>query len=93
MERTIQSPEDMVRACIIDFKGIWDRHLPLVEFSYNNCFHSSIFIAPYEALYGRRCRSLIGWFEAGEKSLLGHELIYKTLEKGSYNKEPHTNGL
>ena len=52
-----------------------------MEFSYNNCFHSSICIAPYEALYGKRCRSPIGWFEVGNPSLLGPELIYKFLEK------------
>ena len=70
----------MLRACIIDFKGHWDKHLPLVEFAYNNSYHSFIFMAPYEALYGRRCRSLIGCFEVGESSLLVSDLIYKTLE-------------
>ena len=74
-ECTIQTLEDMLRACIIDFKWSWDRHLPLVEFSYNNNFHSSISMAPYESLYGRRCKSLIGWFEVGEPSLLGLKLI------------------
>ena len=52
-----------------------------MEFAYNNSFHSSISMAPYEALYGRRCRSSIGWFEVGEPSLFGPELLYKTLEK------------
>ena len=80
-EHTIQTLEDMLRACIIDFKGSCDRHLPLVEFAYNNSFHSSISMAPYEALYGRWCRYPIGWFEVGEPSLIGSELIYKTLEK------------
>ena len=80
-ERTIQTLEDMIRSCIIDFKGSWDKHLPFVEFAYKNSFHSSISMAPYEALYGRRCRSPIGWFKVGEPSLLGPELIYKTLEK------------
>ena len=79
-ECTIQTLEDMLRACIIDFKRIWNRHLPLVEFAYNNSFHSSISMAPYESLYGRRCRSPIVWFEVGEPSLLSPELIYKTLE-------------
>ena len=76
MERTIQTFEDMLRSCIIDFKKNWDEHFPSVEFSYNNIFHSSISMAPYEALYGRRCRSSIGWFEVGESSLLGPDLIY-----------------
>ncbi|GKB21090.1 putative reverse transcriptase domain-containing protein [Tanacetum coccineum] len=56
-ERTIQTLEDMLRACVIDFGNSWDRHLPLVEFSYNNSYHASIKAAPYEALYERKCRS------------------------------------
>ena len=67
-------------ACIIDFKGNWDNHLPLVEFAYNNSFHSSITMDPYKSLYGRRCRSPI-WFKEGKPSILGPCLIYKTLEK------------
>ena len=55
--------------------------MPLVEFSYNNSYHSSISVAPFEAFYGRRCRSPIGWFEVSECSLLGPDLIYKNLEK------------
>ncbi|WMV30034.1 hypothetical protein MTR67_023419 [Solanum verrucosum] len=62
-ERTIQTLEDMLKACVIDFKGSWDDHLPLIEFAYNNSHHSSIQMASYEALYGRRCRSPVGWFE------------------------------
>ncbi|WMV25860.1 hypothetical protein MTR67_019245 [Solanum verrucosum] len=73
--------EDMLRACVIDFKGNWDGHLPLVEFSYNNNYHSSIQMAPYEALYGRRCRSLIGWFEVGEAGLIGPNLVHQAMEK------------
>ena len=75
-ERTIQTLEDMPRECIIDFKGNWDKHLALVEFSYNNSFHSSISIAHYESYNSKRCRSPIGWFEVGESSLLGLGLIY-----------------
>ena len=60
-ERTIQVLEDMLRACVIEFGGHWDKFLPLAEFSYNNSYHSSIDMAPFEALYGRRCRSPIGW--------------------------------
>ena len=56
-ERTIQILEDMLRACVIEFKGSWIHHLPLAEFSYNNSYHASIQMAPYEALYGRKCRS------------------------------------
>nr|GEX56990.1 putative reverse transcriptase domain, ribonuclease H-like domain, aspartic peptidase domain protein [Tanacetum cinerariifolium] len=60
-ERTIQTLEDMLRACVIDFGNSWDRHLPLVEFSYNNSCHASIKAAPFEALYGRKCRSPVCW--------------------------------
>ena len=56
-ERTIQTLEDMLRMCVMDFGGQWDWHLPLVEFAYNNSYHASIGMAPYEALYGRKCRS------------------------------------
>ncbi|GJR63089.1 putative reverse transcriptase domain-containing protein [Tanacetum coccineum] len=58
-ERTIQTIKDMLRTCVIDFGSSWDRHFPLVEFSYNNSYHASIKAAPYEALYGRKCRSPI----------------------------------
>ncbi|CAN4115287.1 unnamed protein product [Withania somnifera] len=64
----------MPRACVLDFKGSWDDHLPLIEFAYNNSYHSSIKMAPYEALYGRKCRSPIGWFEVGETVLVGPDL-------------------
>ena len=63
VERTIQKLEDMLRACVIDFRGSWDDHLPLIEFSNNNSYHSHIGKASCEALYGRRCRYPIGWFE------------------------------
>ncbi|CAN4123906.1 unnamed protein product [Withania somnifera] len=80
-ERTIQTLEDMPRACVLDFKGSWDDHLPLIEFAYNNSYHSSIKMAPYEALYGRKCRSPIGWFEVGELVLLGPDLVQQAMEK------------
>ncbi|GJV72259.1 putative reverse transcriptase domain-containing protein [Tanacetum coccineum] len=73
-ERTIQTLEDMLRACEIDFGGSWDVHLPLAEFSYNNSYHSSIRCASFEALYGRKCRSPVLWAEIGESSLIGPEL-------------------
>ncbi|GKF65145.1 reverse transcriptase domain-containing protein, partial [Tanacetum coccineum] len=80
-ERTIQTLEDMLRACVIDFGNSWDRHLPLVEFSYNNSYHASIKAAPYEALYGRKCRSHVCWSEVGDSQLTGPELICDTTEK------------
>ena len=68
-EHTIQTLEDILRAFIIDLKGNSDKHSPLVEFSYNNSYHSSISMAHYEVLYGSRCKSPMGWFEVGESSL------------------------
>nr|GFA17480.1 reverse transcriptase domain-containing protein [Tanacetum cinerariifolium] len=62
-ERTIQTLEDMLHACVIGFGSGWDKHLPLAEFSYNNSYHASIKAAPFEALYGRKCRSPICWSE------------------------------
>ncbi|GJQ94107.1 putative reverse transcriptase domain-containing protein [Tanacetum coccineum] len=67
-ERTIQTLEDMLRACVLDFEVSWDVHLPLVKFSYNNSYHSSVRCVSFEALYGRKCRSPIMWAEVGEKS-------------------------
>ncbi|GKD54449.1 putative reverse transcriptase domain-containing protein [Tanacetum coccineum] len=61
----------MLRACVLDFGGCWDVHLPLFEFSYNNSYHSSVRCAPFEALYGRKCHSLIMWTEVGEGQLIG----------------------
>ncbi|GJT24072.1 putative reverse transcriptase domain-containing protein [Tanacetum coccineum] len=69
------------RACVLDFEGSWDVHLPLVEFSYNNSYHSSVRCAPFEALYGRKCRSPIMWAEVGEGHLIGPELVQETIEK------------
>jgi len=80
-ERTIQTVEDMLRASVLDFKGSWDQHLPLIEFAYNNNFQASIQMAPYEALYGRKCRSPIGWFELREADLLGPNLVQQAIEK------------
>ncbi|GJU77108.1 putative reverse transcriptase domain-containing protein [Tanacetum coccineum] len=80
-ERTIQTLEDMLHAYVIEFESSWDRHMPLVEFSYNNSYHASIKAAPYVALYGRRCRSPICWSEVGDSQFTGPELIRDTTEK------------
>ncbi|GKB17503.1 putative reverse transcriptase domain-containing protein [Tanacetum coccineum] len=80
-ERTIQTLEDMLRACVIDFGKGWERHLPLVEFSYNNSYHASIKAAPFEALYGRKCRSPVCWAKVGDVQLTGPEIIHETTEK------------
>ena len=58
-ERTIQALEDLLRACVIEFKGSWDTHLSLMEFTYNNSYQSCICMAPFEALYGQKCRTLV----------------------------------
>jgi hypothetical protein len=68
-ERTIQTLEDMLRACMLDWKGEWDTHVVLAEFAYNNSYHASIGMAPFEALYGRPCRSPVHWNEVGERTI------------------------
>ena len=72
---------------MIDYEGSWDRHIPLVEFVYNNSFQSSIGMAPYEALYGRKCRTPLCWTELREKKVIGHNLIQETEEKVKMIKE------
>ncbi|GJX89382.1 putative reverse transcriptase domain-containing protein [Tanacetum coccineum] len=79
-KRTIQTLEDMLRACVIDFGSGWDKHLTLAEFSYNNSYHASIKAAPFEALYGRKCRSPVCWSEVGDAQLTGPEMIHETTE-------------
>ncbi|GKB00275.1 putative reverse transcriptase domain-containing protein [Tanacetum coccineum] len=86
-ERIIQTLKDMLRACIIDFGRSWDVHLPLVEFSYNNSYHSSMRCAPFKALYGRKCRSPILWAEVREGQLIGPEIVQETTEKISQIKD------
>ena len=71
----------MLRSCVLDLKGSWEEHLPLVEFAYNNSYQASIQIAPYDALYGRPCRSPICWTEVGESSITSPDLIRDTTEK------------
>ncbi|GAU36214.1 hypothetical protein TSUD_363690 [Trifolium subterraneum] len=80
-ERTIQSLEDLLRACVLEQGESWDSCLPLIEFTYNNSFHSSIGMAPFEALYGRRCRTPLCWYESGETVVLGPDIVQETTEK------------
>ncbi|GJS29115.1 putative reverse transcriptase domain-containing protein [Tanacetum coccineum] len=80
-ERTIQTLEDMLRACVINFGKGWVDHLSLVEFSYNNSYHASIKAAPFEAFYGRKCRSPVCWAEVGQVQLTGPDLVRETTEK------------
>ncbi|GJY76058.1 putative reverse transcriptase domain-containing protein [Tanacetum coccineum] len=80
-DRTIQTLEDMLRAYVLDFEKGWDKHLPLVEFLYNNSYHTSIKAAPFEMLYGRKFRSPICWAEVGDSQLTGPEIIRETTKK------------
>ena len=90
-ERTIQTLEDMLRACVIDFGSSWDTHLPLIEFPYDNSYHTTIKAKPFEALYGRKYRSPVCWAEVGDAqfarsrvnddTLTGPEIIRETAEK------------
>ena len=75
--------EDMLQTCVLNHKGSWEEHLPLVEFSYNNSYQASIGMAPYEELYGRPCRSPLCWIEVGESSITVPDLIRDTSEKVS----------
>ena len=67
--------------CVLEQKGSWESFLLLIEFTYNNSFHSTIGMAPYEALYGRRCRTPLCWLEPGEDLTLGPEVVQQTTEK------------
>jgi Retroviral aspartyl protease/RNase H-like domain found in reverse transcriptase/Reverse transcriptase (RNA-dependent DNA polymerase)/Integrase zinc binding domain/Retrotransposon gag protein/Zinc knuckle len=80
-ERTIQTLEDLLRLCVLDFKGSWDEYLHWAEFAYNNSYQASIGIAPFEALYGRRCRTPLCWDEVGEGKLVGPDLVKETNDK------------
>ncbi|GJT18990.1 putative reverse transcriptase domain-containing protein [Tanacetum coccineum] len=79
-ERTIQTLEDMLSACVIDFGSGWDKHLPLAEFSYNNSYQVSIKASPFKALYARKCRSPVCWSEVGDAQLTGPEMIREMTE-------------
>ena len=79
-ERLIQVLEDMLRDCVMKFSGSWDRYIPLMEFAYNNSFQSSIGMAPYEALYGRKCRTHVCWTELNEHKLIGPDIVKDTEE-------------
>ena len=77
----------MLKACVLDFGGNWANYLPFVEFAYNNCYQSSIGMTPYEALYGRPCRSPLCWTKLGESRLLGPEIVQETTKKIQLFKE------
>ena len=74
-KRTIQTHKDMLRACVLDFKGAWNQYLPLIKFLYNNSYQATIGMAPYEALYGRKCRSSVHWYETGETIVIALHFV------------------
>nr|GFB43775.1 hypothetical protein [Tanacetum cinerariifolium] len=86
-ERTIQTLEDMLRSCALEWTGNWDDYICLVEFAYNNSWHASIKCAYFEMLYGRKCRALIYWDQVGKRIIEGPEMIEMTNEKVAVAKE------
>ena len=80
-ERVNQILEDMLRACALDYGSSWDDNLPYAEFSYNNSYQTSLKMAPFEALYGRRCRTPLSWDEVGDRQLFGPDLVKESEQK------------
>jgi hypothetical protein len=80
-ERINQILEDMLRACVLQYDKNWDKCLSLAEFSYNNSYQASIKMAPFEALYGRLCRTLLSWSQTGEREIFGPDLVTEAEEK------------
>ena len=80
-ERVIQVLEDMLRGCVLDFPGSWDKYMSLMEFAYNNSYQSSIGMAPYEALYGRKCRTPLCLTKLNEHKVIGPEIVKEKEEK------------
>jgi hypothetical protein len=75
MERVNQILKDMLRACVLEHQGSWDQNLPWAEFSFNNSYQESLKMAPFEVLYGHRCRTQLNWIEWGEKVIFGPDLV------------------
>ena len=80
-ERVNQILEDMLRSCVIHYGKNWDKCLPLAEFSYNNSYQASLKMAPFEALYGRRCRTPLSWSQTGERKIFGSDLVVEAEEQ------------
>ena len=80
-EKVIQVLEDMLRGCVLDFPGSWDRYIPLMEFAYNNNYQSSIGMTPYEDLFGKKCRTPVCWTDLNEHKLIGSDIVKDTEEK------------
>ena len=80
-EKPVKILEDMLRACALDYGSNWDDNLPYVELSYNNSYQASLNMAPFEALYGRRCRTPLSWDQVGDRQLFRPDLIRDSEEK------------
>jgi hypothetical protein len=80
-ERTNQVLEEMLRACALQLGGSWDKSLPYAEVSYNNSYQASLKMSPFEALYGRKCRTPLDWDQIGERQFFGPELIQEAEEQ------------
>jgi hypothetical protein len=80
MERVNQVLEDMLRACLMNYRDSWDKYFPLAEFSYNNSYQESLKMAPFDAFYGRRCRTPLNWVEPGERMTFGPDLFMEAEE-------------
>jgi hypothetical protein len=80
-KRVNQIIEDMLRACVLNDGSKWDKHLPLAEFSYNNSYQESIKMSPFEALYGRPCRTPLSWSKSGERVIFGPDIVTEAEEK------------
>ena len=86
-KRVNQILEDMLRACALKYGKSWDKCLPYAEFSYNNSYQESIRMAPFEFLYGRKCRSPLYWDDLGEKQVFGPDVIRHAEEQVRIVKE------
>src|SRR3954464_12655013 len=75
VEKVNQILEDMLRACVISFRKKWEISLPFSEFAYNNSFQYSLGMAPYEFIYGRKCRTPLNWSEIGDRQFFGPDMI------------------
>jgi hypothetical protein len=86
-ERVNHVLEDLLRACVLTYGSVWEKSLSYVKFSYNNSYQASLKMAPFEALYGRKCRTLLMWSEVGERTIFGPSTIVKAEENVAKIKE------
>ena len=81
VERIIQTLKDILRDCVLNTKSILDAHIHLIEFSCNNIFHYNIHMVAYKVLYGRRCKSMVGWLKVGKTTMIAPDLIHEAINK------------